>query len=296
MKKIGIVIVTYNRLQLLKEEIESIKRQTYKNFTIVVVNNSSTDGTKEWLEQQTDIFTITQENSGCSGGMFTGIKYVAENGYDLCWVMDDDVEYKDNTLEELVSAYELLGGNVGFLCSKVEGIHGEPMNVPAVDLRPSSNGYCNYYQYIDNQMIKVETATFVSLLFSTDMAREVGLPLRQFYIWGDDTEYTLRISRQHECYLCCKSIAVHKRSIQGALSFDTEMDKKRLSNYFYMFRNEAYVIRHYRGVKPYVKTYIAMILSFIHFFIRFNFTKSNVIMKALVNIPSFNPAIQYPLK
>ena len=48
--KIFAVVVTYNRLALLKKVIDLLKRQTRQLDSIVIVNNGSTDGTKEWLE------------------------------------------------------------------------------------------------------------------------------------------------------------------------------------------------------------------------------------------------------
>jgi len=294
MEKVGIVIVTFNRLKLLKEEIESIRQQSYKNYSIVVVNNGSTDGTETWLQQQSDIITITQENLGCTGGMYTGIKYVTENGFDLCWVMDDDVEYKNNSLEELVNSYHLTHGKVGFLCSRVEGIDGQAMNVPNVDIRPLANGYCNYYDMVEYQMIKVYAATFVSLMFSCDVVKKVGLPIKEFFIWGDDSEFTMRISRLFDCYLCCKSVAIHKRTIQGALSFKTEKDTKRLANYFYRFRNTAYIIRHFEGNKAYWANYFSLIKTFMECLLRLQKSKAVVILKVLVESPFFNPIVKFP--
>jgi len=53
--KIAAVVVTYNRLELLKQCIDSIKNQTRKPDEIIVVNNSSTDGTLEWLNPNKDL-------------------------------------------------------------------------------------------------------------------------------------------------------------------------------------------------------------------------------------------------
>ena len=49
--KIGVVIVTYNRLEKLKIALESYEKQKVKPKYILVVNNNSNDGTKEYLEQ-----------------------------------------------------------------------------------------------------------------------------------------------------------------------------------------------------------------------------------------------------
>ena len=46
---VACIVVTFNRLPLLKKCLNSIRNQTNKDFDIIVVNNGSTDGTKEWL-------------------------------------------------------------------------------------------------------------------------------------------------------------------------------------------------------------------------------------------------------
>lgn len=50
MIKFGIVIVTYNRIDKLKKTLNCYKEQTYLPYSIVVINNASKDGTKEFLE------------------------------------------------------------------------------------------------------------------------------------------------------------------------------------------------------------------------------------------------------
>lgn len=64
MEKIIACVVTYNRLELLKQVIDGLRNQTRKIDEIVVINNGSTDGTGEWLQDQNDITTINQDNLG----------------------------------------------------------------------------------------------------------------------------------------------------------------------------------------------------------------------------------------
>ena len=49
--KIGVVIVTYNRLEKLKIALKSYEKQSFKPQYILVVNNNSTDGTLEYLKE-----------------------------------------------------------------------------------------------------------------------------------------------------------------------------------------------------------------------------------------------------
>ena len=58
------VVVTYNRLELLKRNLSCLRRQTVPLTTLVVVDNGSTDGTGAWLDEQEDVKTIHQTKSG----------------------------------------------------------------------------------------------------------------------------------------------------------------------------------------------------------------------------------------
>jgi len=103
--KLAVVLVTYNRLNLLKQIYERIKSQTKKPDKIIIVNNSSTDGTLEWLkeisEQDDLIYFVTQPNSGSSGGQYTAFRTAYEMGYEWIWEMDDDFLPRTDCLEIL---------------------------------------------------------------------------------------------------------------------------------------------------------------------------------------------------
>lgn len=293
MEKVGIVVVTYNRLELLKEVIKAIRNQTYQNRQIIVVNNGSSDGTSVYLSEQSDIITITQENLGGAGGFHTGLKYVAENEFNYCWLMDDDVICQQDALANLIHAIQAKPG-IGYVCSKVVGIDGCPMNTPTVDDRPTSNGYADYCDMASEQMIKVKMSTFVSVLISTAIIKEVGLPYKDFFIWGDDTEYTSRISAQHPCYMACRSVVLHKRSLQRNLDFMEEQDEKRLRNYFYYFRNNLFILREKYGEKSFRKACRSKQLFAIRRYLRGDKVHASVLWKAVRAARAFHPQVQFP--
>ena len=90
MKKVLAIIVTYNRLDCLKECLASLNSQTCQDFDILVINNGSTDGTKEYLDSKENLLKIHQNNLGGAGGFYAGMKYMYDNGYEWLWMMDDD--------------------------------------------------------------------------------------------------------------------------------------------------------------------------------------------------------------
>lgn len=237
-QKVATIVVTYNRLSLLQECIQSLKDQTFKDHTIIVVNNGSTDDTPKWLEGQKDVIVITQENLGGAGGFFTGLKYACEHGYDYSWIMDDDVVAEKDALEKLMLH---AGTTRGFLCSRIIGLNGEQCNVPLISKsRSDDTNELLWGEKLDEKLLKLDCASFVSVLIPTMTSKEIGLPYREYFIWGDDTEYTSRISCRYPSYMVIDSKVVHKRKIQRTISIFTETDKKRQKMFYYLYRNRIH--------------------------------------------------------
>ena len=71
--KYAIVIVTYNRRQLLEECVEKAYRQTTPAQSIIIINNASTDGTRAYLKELAaestiyDIINLSQNIGGAGG-------------------------------------------------------------------------------------------------------------------------------------------------------------------------------------------------------------------------------------
>ena len=249
------VIVTYNRLDMLKQCLEAVINQTYKSLTVVVVDNASTDGTGEYIKSLKNnkiIYINTGKNSGGAGGFNRGIKEAYLKGAKWIWVMDDDVIPAPNALEELMNALKVVKPQkTSFLASCVYSPTGESMNTPGVDLR-SKNGYPFWYEHLDKGLVKLNAATFVSILINGMAVEKCGLPCSDFFIWGDDTEYTKRLYRNFGlAYLVGKSKVVHARVNSKNLTIFNEDNINRISLYSYMIRNTLIYTREYAGEEAY---------------------------------------------
>jgi glycosyltransferase involved in cell wall biosynthesis len=90
---VSVIIPTYNRVELLKKTVESVRRQTYVDYEIIVVNDGSTDGTAEWLQQQIDIIGVSQINAGIAASRNKGVS--VGRGHWMAFLDHDDLWAED---------------------------------------------------------------------------------------------------------------------------------------------------------------------------------------------------------
>lgn len=244
MPKVVAIVVTYNRLALLQQCIEALNRQQFRPQEIIVVNNGSTDGTGEWLKTQ-PVQTISQANLGGSWGFYTGIKAAWQAGADWTWLMDDDTIPRPDALQELVRASEKIPG-IGFLGSKVEWTDGTPhlMNLP--DMKTFTRD-APFNLYDQHGLYLVNASSFVSLLLSRAAVEQVGLPIKEYFIWNDDAEYTERISRAGLLGAYVPASVVLHKTPTNHFSDIFRDDVKGLWKYRYGIRNELHIHRMRKG-------------------------------------------------
>lgn len=243
MERVDAVVVTYNRKALLQECVDAILAQSVSVERLILIDNNSTDGTESFLKEKGYLdnpvieYVKLPENIGGAGGFHEGMKKAREHQPDWVWIMDDDTVPTPTCLEELLHARKAIKGKVSFLASAVRGMNHEAMNVPKLSRKQFSK-YTDWYEYLDQGIAQIVKATFVSLLINIEAINQCGLPWKEFFIWGDDSEYTQRIIRDYgPAYMVGKSLAIHKRVGSDELSLVKEQNKNRIPMYFYYYRN-----------------------------------------------------------
>ena len=194
--KICAIVVTYNRLTLLKDCIKALLNQTYPINEIIVVNNDSTDGTKEWLDENSaQLKVIHQDNLGGAGGFYTGVKYAYNQNYDWMWLMDDDVEPSQDCLENLLK-YDR--EDVGILqpIRKFENknVIFECRYLDLINARKELHQNFIDEKEIGTTPIDIKTVPFEGPLVKREVIDKIGLPNKDFFIFYDDTDFSYRTS------------------------------------------------------------------------------------------------------
>ena len=95
------VVVTFNRVNLLRQCLSSLRRQSQMPDCILVVDNATTDNTKEVLAREFAELQVLRlpDNVGGAGGFRAGMEWAYRHGFRWFWVMDDDIELQPDALE-----------------------------------------------------------------------------------------------------------------------------------------------------------------------------------------------------
>ncbi len=242
--KITALVVTYNRIEWLKKNIRALLNQSRLPNEILVVDNASTDSTEEFLKDlQSREKRITvkrlEENLGGSGGFSYGLKEAVDRGADWVWMMDDDALPYNNALEELEKYMEKFQEDekVGVLLSKLVKVSNA---TPKRKVSPARIG------------------TFVGFAVSAKVVKKVGLPDKDFFIYADDYEYSMRIKRNgFKLMKVHSSLIEHKDWIRQKRLFRFPFSKPSIPSWkvYYIFRNALNATRDSKFIHTLLKGY-----------------------------------------
>ena len=242
--KIIAVVVTYNRLELLKKNINCLNQNKPLN-SIIVVNNGSTDGTTEWLNSQENLIVVHQSNTGGSGGFYTGISRAHEAGADWIWCMDDDVFPHSDCLENLLK--EIADETIGILAPR-RLMEGKIFCHDFQEYNLTNPFASMYRRRLSKQEINVPTeikgTAFEGPFIRREVVETIGLPNKDLFIFCDVTDYCLRAVLAGFKLLYVPSALMDKEKFFSNDSW-SERNRKKKWKRFYQIRNSAYLNHHY---------------------------------------------------
>lgn len=232
-KIMGVAIVTYNREKLLQECLECVFCQSRLFDKVVVINNCSTDGTKDYLDNlkknsRYENMTVihTTKNLGGAGGFCLAVKEIYAK-VDYLLLIDDDamldklfLENIEKNMEDNILAYSgtvLTGG-------KIDTSHRRNLKNRTLMIKQD----VELERYKENSFL-YELSTFCGLMISGELIKEIGFPKSEYFIWYDDTEYSLRIRK----YTYIKNVNTATINHKAISSISTNLNWKS----YYGYRN-----------------------------------------------------------
>ena len=289
MNNIAAVVVTYNRKQLLETCLEKLAGSTYP-CDILLIDNGSTDGTSELIKEKFPgvSYFNTGENLGGAGGFRVGMELAVNKGYEYAWIMDDDTFVNPDTLEKLMDADKALEGKWAFLSSYAYWTDGSRCN-----MNFQRTGINSFAEDFESQTSPIIMATFVSFLIKCSVIKEMGLPIKEFFIWCDDLEYSRRVSMKYPGYFVPQSTVEHHMGSNAKVGIESE-SQERLWRYKYLYRNEYYVFSR-EGFKGKLYVFLRVILHSLRVIKSSDNkkTKLGVIWNSYREGRRFHPAVEY---
>ncbi len=237
-ESVAVVIVTYNRAELLVRMLDGLASQTHRSDAVIVVDNCSTDHTRAVLDGRTDLplhVTTTASNLGGAGGFHVGMRAAYDAGWDRIWLMDDDVVPDPDCLAVLMATDE------SCLMAVRDDLEGNLVEKSAVRfdltnplaIRPKTASVDSTYATRAQlpELVEIENVAFEGFMLRREVVTRIGFPDPDFFIFYDDVDFAFRARRAG-----FRIWAVRDARLVRQLDFNQQHDLAGWKGY-YMFRN-----------------------------------------------------------
>lgn len=223
---VSAIITTHNRKELLKRAVESVVEQTYPNIELIVVDDASTDGTKEYCEKQQFqyIYISREESRGGNYARNLGVKMVKG---EYVAFLDDDDYWLPTKIEKQVALVESKNCELVHCGRRLEII--KDGKVIYQDLMPDSLHYGDMHKKI---LLKICTTT-TNILVKRQALFDIGLFDENLRFW-QEYELTIRLAQRKPFYFVNEPLSVYRVDYK---------DSQRLTNKYYEWKKAVRYIR-----------------------------------------------------
>ena len=234
-ERICAVVVTYNRKAVLQECLEALLSQTRPANQIMVIDNASIDGTAGMVANKFGslkriVYFNLGKNLGGAGGFHHGARYAFSAGFDWIWLMDDDCLPTQDCLSILIDNI----GDRGNLYSPV-----------VLSLEDRKTVLWGLKVGVRTGNHEVRSIPFNGLLVHRNLIEEIGLPEKNFFIYGDDTEYNLR----------AKSLGKHTTMVTDSIMYHPHKNMMKGFKVYKIFLNHLWAYYKLRNALILYKRY-----------------------------------------
>lgn len=265
MSKIGIVTVLYNSETVLEDFFASLEEQEFKDFTLYVIDNNSTDNglrkAHELAKKATFpcVFFEEKENWGIAKGNNIGIRAALKDGCEYVLLSNNDVILNPQTIknlyEGLLKKGNLIGVNKIFYAENNRLWYAGGSNtyfrggtIHDGLGEKDSEKYSTYKE--------VEYAPTCFMLIHRDVFDKVGMMDEKYFVYYDDTDFVWRCVHKNGLKISFfpTSTLLHKESVStGGVGSDFKV--------YYLNRNARYFAK--KNLKGFRK-FLTILYSNLH--------------------------------
>lgn len=254
---LDIVIVTFNRLSKLKKALLCYEEQTQSFRNLIVVDNCSNDGTKEYLDEwkhhETTFRKIvihSSENVGGAGGFYLGQKKAMELGADWVFVADDDAYAAPTMVEEFykfVNKHDCL--KLSAICATVRNMDGSiaEYHRDRYEIVNGTNWFYKEFKRVHiaeeeygQEYFTIDLLSYVGSFINANAMRMYGLVNPKYFIFFDDSEHSLRLKKFGEILVVPKIRISHEGGIA-----QTRKEVISWRNYYEIRNSTRMLLKHF---------------------------------------------------
>jgi len=228
-----------NRKDIFKRCLESIRLQKFANYEIIIVDNNSSDGTREMIQSFFPgvSYFYLGKNHGVAGGRNYGIRRASGK---VCVFIDDDACFDDNKALENVEAYFKTDDQLGCLAFRVvqpgEDFE-EYKSIPRADKKISNGDYeCSYF-------------CGAGFACRRDLFMEVGMFWDELFYIGEELDFSYR--------LVDKKYKILRSSAISVIHYETPQARVKGKWIYYGVRSRCWVaIRNLPWIRVFSHTFL----------------------------------------
>lgn len=243
--KYASVVVTFNRKEMLVKSLERFLNQDSKPQRIIVVDNASTDGTDQLMQEKYGDNPVIKyvrlaKNVGGAGGFNHGLHEAVKENVDWISIADDDALFNQDFFTKIEKATEKYPDVQAFSGTV---IHGQDIT-EIMQRRRITNWHTLSFEAVPeseyNHDFEYDLFTFVGVVFKKELIKKIGFPEEDFFIWHERTEYSIRV-RKHTRVINVSAAQIYHQNVIGDDAFAWAPTWKE----YYGIRNKIQVIKKY---------------------------------------------------
>ena len=199
MIKVAVVILNFNVRDLALKCVDTVRKSTYQNTEIILVDNASSDGIAEEILKYKDIrFIRNEKNLGYSGGNNAGIKKALEDGADFVLVLNPDTTIDKNCIKNLVDGMEknnadIVGPKIYFSKSKKIWYVGGILDLNNVIGKHRGVDEEDKGQYDDDS--GTDFVSGAAIMIKREVFEKIGFFDDRYFLYYEDSDFCYRAKK-----------------------------------------------------------------------------------------------------
>ncbi len=236
MCRVSIILPTYNRKYCISKAINSILNQTYQDFELFIVDDASTDGTKDYIHTLSDNrikYILLSENVGAGEARNIGIK---EAQGEYIAFQDSDTEWMTDKLEKQVSCLSSFDDSVAMVYSPYKRIYQDyTLIYPSLDVALEEKSGSILASLLEHPLVDTPT-----MLVRKDVLTEIGC-FDSHMSALEDYELSIRIAQKYQIKIIDEVLLLSYNE-SDSISNDAV---RYIQNAFYLLQKHRIVFKQY---------------------------------------------------